>query len=119
MRDKARNFIGAARRKYSVGTGDDPDHFMRFYVGCIEKNKGENNHMDIDIHARLIRACLERGRGKIYEARERDGRLVAAIFCAWDNVASYYLLTSRAHAAHGASPAFWCGRLSPTPLNAI
>ena len=51
----------------------------------------------------LFAPCLERGRGKIYEARERNGRLVAAIFCAWDNVASYYLLTSRAHAAHGSS----------------
>lgn len=103
LRDKARNFIGAARRKYEITAGVDPQLFMRFYVECLEKNKGEANHMDIDLHARLIRACLERKCGKIYEAREKSGRLAASIFCAWDHVASYYLLTSRNPAAHGSS----------------
>ena len=103
LRDKARNFIGAARRKYDVTTGKDPELFMRFYVESIEKNKGEDNHMCSELHAKLIGACLDRGCGKIYEARERSGRLAAAIFCAWDNVASYYLLTSRNPAAHGSS----------------
>ena len=103
LRDKARNHIGAARKKYSVTAGTDPDLFMQFYAWCVEKSKEESNHKDVHIHTELIRACLERGRGKIYEARERDGRLAAAIFCAWDNVSSYYLMTSRAPAAHGSS----------------
>lgn len=100
MRSKARQAINGARALHEITTGSDPDLFMRFYATFIEKNKGEINFMDNDVHAKLIRACLERGRGKIYEAREHNGDLAAAIFCAWDEVASYYLLTSRIPAAH-------------------
>ena len=100
MRSKARQAIRGASAQGSIVTGDDPDLFMQFYVDSIEKNKNTDNTMDRAVHTKLIRACLERGRGKIYEARGRDGALAAAIFCAWDNVASYYLMTSRNPAAH-------------------
>ena len=103
MRSKARQAIRGAHARGRLTTGSDPDLFMRFYAASFEKNKGMGSTMDRDIHAKLIRACLERGRGKIYEARERDGTLAAAIFCAWDNVSSYYLMTSRSNASHHGS----------------
>lgn len=99
LRDKGRNVIRRAAERHCVGTGDDPAAFMHFYRQCIESG-GKSNGLDIAICTSLIAACRERGRGRIYEARDKAGDVTAAIFCAWDHVASYYLLTARHRVAH-------------------
>lgn len=100
MRGKTRQAIRGANARCEVVAGTDPEEFMRFYNASIEKNKGVPSHMETLVHTNLIRACLARGCGKIYEAREANGKLASAVFCAWDNVASYYLMTSRIPQAH-------------------
>ena len=99
IRDKARNVIRRASERHAVSTGIDPVAFMQFYRQNIE-NRGKSNYLNIDICTRLIGASLERDRGNIYEARDHTGNLMAAIFCAWDNVASYYLMTTRLPTTH-------------------
>ena len=100
LRDKARNSIRAAKERYNVALSNDPDSFIRFYQRSVEMNKGEANHKDISVCTQLIKASMDRDRGSILEARNADGSLDAAIFCAWDNVSSYYLMTSRSPTAH-------------------
>lgn len=99
LRDKARNAIRRSRERYHVCVGKDPAAFMQFYRRNIEV-KGETNWMDTNICTGLIQACLERNRGRLYEARDERGEFAAAIFCAWDNVSSYYLMTTRDPKAH-------------------
>jgi hypothetical protein len=38
---------------------------------------------------------LARDSGRIYAARQSDGTIVAAVFCAWDTSTAYYLMTTR------------------------
>lgn len=100
LRDKTRTLIRRARKEYNVTIGIDPDVFMQFYAESIYKVKGIPNVFNINVHTKLIQACMERSRGKIYEARDQNGVLAAAIFCAWDNVSSYPLLFCREPNAH-------------------
>lgn len=99
LRDKARNVIRRASERYSVSAGHDPAAFMHYYNGNIE-TEGKTNYLNTLICEKLIRACLERDRGRIYEARDQSGNLMGAIFCAWDNWSSYYLMTTRVPDAH-------------------
>ena len=100
LRRSTRNRIRRAGETHVVTSGDDPAEFMRFYARTIALRKGQNNYMDIQVHSDLIGACLQRSRGRIYQAKQRDGRNVGAIFCAWDNVSSYYLMTCQEPTAH-------------------
>lgn len=88
---KARRIIRRASECHSISIGKDPGAFTQFYRQCIEK-RGETNAFDADIIQRLVQACLKRDRGRIYEARDESGTLMAAIFCVWDNSSSYYLM---------------------------
>lgn len=100
LRDKTRTLIRRARKEYNVTIGTDPDLFMHFYAECIFKVKGIPNTFNNNVHSKLIQACIERNRGKIYEARDQHGVLAAAVFCAWDKVSSYPLLFCRDPNAH-------------------
>jgi hypothetical protein len=96
---KARRIIRRASECHSISIGEDPGAFTQFYHQCIEK-RGETNYINAAICQRLVQACLERDRGRIYEAKDRSGTLMAAIFCIWDNSSCYYLMTSRDPVAH-------------------
>ncbi|GAA4949297.1 GNAT family N-acetyltransferase [Halioxenophilus aromaticivorans] len=104
FRTKARNMIRSARRCHEFEYGYDADEFIQFYAQNID-SKGKENRRDELICSRLIRACLDKNRGQIYQVRDHRGRLAAAMFCAWDTKASYYLLTTRTPNSHsGATP---------------
>jgi hypothetical protein len=96
---KTRRVIRRASECHSVSTGNDPLAFMQFYRKNIE-DRGKTNSIDINICTRLIQACLEGDRGRIFEARDQAGNLASAIFCAWDKSSSYYILTARHPSAH-------------------
>jgi len=99
MHAKRRNVIRKASARYNVSAGDATVALMQFYRRNME-GMGRTNILDIGVCAKLIQACLERNRGCLYEAREQNGKLAGAIFCAWDSVASYYLMTTRDSTAH-------------------
>jgi len=101
----ARSIIRLAAECHNLSEGNDPAAFMGFYRQCKEST-GKVNHLDIESCRKLIQACLERYRGRIYEARDQGGAVVAAIFCAWDHVTSYYLLTARHPSAHTGAISF-------------
>ncbi len=43
----------------------------------------------------MIDACFARDCGRIYVARQSDGSIAAAAFCAWDDTSTYYLMSTR------------------------
>jgi hypothetical protein len=95
--------IRASREKPSITHGKDPEEFMSFYDRNIE-GKGEQNFLDLGIVGNLVGAGIERDRRCLYEARDRTGKVVASLFCAWDQVSMYYLLTTRTKDAHKGTP---------------
>lgn len=102
MRDKTRNVIRQAEKQFDIVTPPDAEAFMRFRAANFRAN-GKTDSLDTALARRLIEACLERGRGRIYAAVDAKSALAAAIFCCWDRTASFYLVsTRRGDAGNGA-----------------
>ncbi len=99
MRDKGRNNIRHAREVVTVDSKVDPDEFIANYRDNLAV-KGKQNWMDETTWRQLIGACIERGRGAIYGAREADGKLACAMFTIWDNSSYYYFNSTRRAEAH-------------------
>jgi hypothetical protein len=95
MRDKTRNVIRRAQESLTAQAIDDPELFLEFYEENLRKH-GRRNHYDLRTSANLMKACLQRGRGRILFAVDPAGALQAAIFTAWDKDAEYYLMSTRA-----------------------
>jgi hypothetical protein len=94
MRDKTRNMVRKAARTFRCDMIDDPELFARFYADNLTA-RGKANYTDMAVTRDLIAACLARDCGRIYAARHSDGSIVAAAFCAWDDVSCYYLMATR------------------------
>ena len=94
MRDKTRNMVRKADRVFTCVTEDDPERYTRFYTDNLA-GEGRRNLLDERTCQALIAASLARGCGRIYCARQPDGTPAAAIFCAWDQSAFYYLMSTR------------------------
>jgi Acetyltransferase (GNAT) domain len=94
MRDKTRNVIRRAQENLAVQAIDDPELFLDFYEENLRR-RGRRNHYDLGASAKLMTACLQRGRGRILFAVDPAGALQAAIFTAWDKDAEYYLMSTR------------------------
>jgi hypothetical protein len=95
MRDKTRNMVRKASRNIMCETSDDPDFFIATYLRHLTA-KNTPPSFDLKTCRDLIAACLSRNCGRIYMARQKTDDFPAAIFCAWDQTASYYLLSTRA-----------------------
>jgi hypothetical protein len=86
--------VRKADRHFECVTLDDPDLFLRIYIDNMNAQRTVSDH-NIPIYRALIAACLARDSGRIYAARESDGTIAAAVFCAWDGSSSYYLMSTR------------------------
>ena len=94
MRNKTRNVIRRAKERFSVTELPDPLEFLRFYERNL-KSKGEMNGLNGSSCLRIMKASLDRRRGRIIAARDRNNQIVAANFCAWDATSLFYLMSSR------------------------
>jgi hypothetical protein len=94
MRNKTRNVIRKAEEQFAVTELTDAFEFMRLYERNIE-GKGGKSEIDATICRNIISASLERKRGRILALRNKENQVVAANFCAWDEVSSYYLMSTR------------------------
>ncbi len=94
MRDKTRNMVRKAHRHFEGDTIDDPDAFIRLYNDNLSA-RGKISEIRLPVSRAIITACLERACGRIYVARQADGVIAAAAFCAWDQQSSYYLMSTR------------------------
>jgi hypothetical protein len=98
MRNKTRNVIRRAEEEQTVEEFADIEEFIRLFEKNIEA-KGERNTLDLVACRRLLTAALERERGRILVARNAQGEIVTANFCAWDSQTAYYIATTRSEAA--------------------
>ncbi len=95
MRDKTRNVIRRAQESLTAQAIDDPALFLDFYEENLRRRQRRNKY-DRRSCAKVMAACLERGRGRILFAIDAAGNLQSAIFTAWDNEVEYYLMSTRA-----------------------
>jgi hypothetical protein len=94
LRDKTRNVIRRAEEQYTAVDLNDCDKYLAFYNRNLHE-AGKTNHFNLSICRRLITSCLEQKRGRIFAARDASNNLAAAIFCVFDDSASYYLMSTR------------------------
>jgi len=92
MRDKTRNVIRRAEERASIET-IGPEEFFQAYRANLE-TKHDQSVFDLGFAQHLAEAALEKGRGRIVGVRSAAG-LEAAVFCVWDKVATYYLMSTR------------------------
>ncbi len=94
MRDKTRNMVRKAAKQFACTALDDPDTFIRMYTDNLNARQKKIT-INLPICRQLIAACLARGCGRLYVARQDDGTPAAAAFCAWDATSAYYLMSTR------------------------
>jgi hypothetical protein len=103
MRNKTRNVIRRAQEQLIVGELQDPEEFTRVYEAHLA-SRHIQNALDLSAAGRVVRAALERNRGRILAARNEKNEIVAANFCAWDSKSSFYIACTRSEdAGNGAS----------------
>lgn len=95
----ARTRIRSAQKQYEIVRTCDAEYFITLYRQNLDKKAMESN-LDLSVCQKLIDLCLTKGRGAIFAAQDEKG-IAAAIFCAWDAVSSYYLMTTRRPNSHG------------------
>ncbi len=94
LRDKTRNMVRKAGQQFIYETINDPSAFIRLYSENLRARR-KTSGIDLSICEKLIDACLSRDCGRIYVARQSNGQLAAAAFCAWDMTSAYYLMSTR------------------------
>lgn len=94
MRNKTRNVIRKAEEQFSVTELTDPVEFLQHFERNLELKRLENG-IDGMLCRKIVSASLERHRGRILAARDKDKQVVAANFCVWDETSSFYLLSTR------------------------
>ncbi len=96
MRNKTRNVIRRAEESFSVTELSDPFEFLRFFERNLEL-EGQTNRLDGALCRQILPASLDRQRGRILAARDSKNQIVAANFCVWDDISSFYLMSTRSH----------------------
>ena len=95
MRDKTRNVIRNAQKVYAVHSDIQPQDFVAFYSNNINA-RNMMSSIDLRIMLALIESCYVNECGLILAAMDKYGIMKASVFCAWDDVCYYYLLSTRA-----------------------
>jgi hypothetical protein len=94
MRNKTRNVIRKAEEQFSITELHDPLEFLQLYERNLDA-KGIGNGLNGSRSRKLISASLDRQRGRVLAARDRDNQIVAANCCVWDEKSCFYLLSTR------------------------
>ncbi len=94
MRNKTRNVIRRAEERFSVIELSDPFEFLHFFERNV-KLEGQINELDWTLCRKILCASLDRRHGRILAARDSKNQIVAANFCVWDEISSFYLMSTR------------------------
>ncbi len=104
MRDKTRNVIRKAQKRFAVEELSDSAEFTHCYLSNLQRVGRTDWNGQARMEA-LLAACVSRGAGTMLGVRSETKELVAAVFCSHDATASYYTLsTRRPEAENGAIP---------------
>ncbi|MDE1184256.1 GNAT family N-acetyltransferase [Paraburkholderia sp.] len=99
---KTRNVIRGADKQLMIAPIATPAEFLAFYESNLATRSRTNAYGTV-LMRQLVNAFVEREAGHLLGAYGPNGRLVAAIGVVWDQHAMHYLLSTRAHDAHGGS----------------
>ena len=99
MRDKTRNVIRRAQEQLEVDAIEDIPAFLAFYRSNLD-DREQRSYYALGCMDAVCREAVARGRGQILGARDRDGRLLAAIVVLRDERVAYYFMSTRRKNAH-------------------
>lgn len=91
FRSNVRTDIRKAEKTVTVAATDDLEEFHRINSLTFARQGGEVPY-DLPFLARLDAACRERGCRRILRAVDAAGRVHAAVYLAWDDRTTYYLM---------------------------
>lgn len=94
FRQSTRRFIRKAQGEFEVETWDDPRGFVDFFAKNMQ-GAPISWRSNLDHFEPLYAACRQRDQGNIYVARDRQGRMAAAVFATWGHGKLYYHMTTR------------------------
>ncbi len=94
LRDTTRRVVRRAVDRLAVAEVTDAAVFLAFYRDNLARRGLQNSYCEPTAR-RVIAECLGRGAGRILAAMDQQGAISAAMFTIWDDVAEYYLLTTR------------------------
>lgn len=94
MRDKTRNVIRRAEESLHVESLPDSEVFLDFYQENLHRS-GRKNTYRRRTCSRLIAECLQRAVGRILIARDKSGKIQAAVFTVWDKSTEFYFMSTR------------------------
>jgi hypothetical protein len=94
MRNKTRNVIRRAEERFSVTELSDPFEFLHFFERNVKLER-QINELDWTLCRKILCASLDRRHGRILAARDKKNHIVAANFCVWDEISSFYLMSTR------------------------
>ncbi|GHT31436.1 hypothetical protein FACS189414_0150 [Bacteroidia bacterium] len=91
MSANIRRNITKAKEKngITVRQGIPADDFLRIYALTFERQQQKPKHLDV--LAKLITTCRERGQGDLWGGYDESGRLHATAFVVWQESSAYYL----------------------------
>jgi len=94
MHTGVRQRIRRAEEAYGVGTVDDPQRFVNFYLENL-KTTGQKSNIPFNNFTSIYSECAARNCGEIIAAVKPDGTPMAMTFLVWGHGTMYYLMTTR------------------------
>ncbi|MPY95519.1 MAG: GNAT family N-acetyltransferase [Acidimicrobiia bacterium] len=87
---QTRRVIKKAGATLEVREEATTDQLQRMVRSTFQRQRLEVPY-DPAVLDRIVRACLERDRGRVLSAVDAAGRLHASLFCAWDDQRAWYI----------------------------
>jgi hypothetical protein len=91
---RTRQHIRRAQQKFVVETVERPEEFIEFYRQNLAL-RDRQSRFNLVQFLTLFAECRARSCGEVLVARSHDGAPVAMTFLVWDDLATYYLLSTR------------------------
>jgi hypothetical protein len=91
---RTRQHIRRAQQRFVVETLEQPDEFIEFYRQNLALRE-RKSRFDLVKFLTLFAECRARRCGEVLVARSPDGSPAAMTFLVWDDLATYYLLSTR------------------------
>ena len=91
---KTRQHIRSAERRYAIEIVSSPEDFAAFYLNNLAR-RSQGARFSLSQFRTLFSECRVRSCGQVLVARPSDGSAAAMTFLVWDDLALYYLLSTR------------------------
>lgn len=88
-----RRGVEEVRKQYSLDRAVSSEEFADLHIQYWERRSG-HDLLDRTFIVRVVHTCLQRNQGLLYGLRDKEGRLMAARFVAYDSHCAYALMSA-------------------------